>query len=62
MLDDEFDRLKLLVWFVETRAFTCPSARSTLEELLEMVLDVVLIAVRSASTLDDELERERLDV
>lgn len=41
MLDDEFDRLKLEVWFVEMLAFTLLRERSTLEEeLLRLKLDV----------------------
>jgi hypothetical protein len=46
----------------EIEAFTAPRAPSTLEELLERLLEVALMAPRRASTLDEEFERERLDV
>jgi hypothetical protein len=62
ILEDELERLRLLVWLVETLAFTRPSDRSTLEELLERLLEVVLIAVSSVSRLEEEFESERLDV
>ena len=62
MLDEEFDRLKLLVWFVETLALTRPRDKSTLEELLERLLEVVLMAPRSESKLEEEFDRYRLDV
>ena len=62
ILEDELERLRLLVWLVETLAFTRPSDRSTLEELFERLLEVVLMAVRSTSILEEELESERLDV
>ena len=35
MLDDEFERLKLDVWLVETLAFTLLSERSILEDEFE---------------------------
>ena len=62
ILEDDLERLRLLVWLVETLAFTRPSDRSTLEELFERLLEVVLMAVRSTSILEEELESERLDV
>lgn len=41
MLEEEFERLKLEVWFVEILAFTLFRERSTLEEeLLRLKLDV----------------------
>jgi hypothetical protein len=43
-------------------AFTTVSAESTLAEELEIEFELVLIAVRAISTLEDELERLRLEV
>ena len=41
ILDEEFERLKLEVWFVEMLALTIPSELSILEEDLERLkLDV----------------------
>ena len=61
-LEDETDRLKLEVWLVETAALTTASRPSTLDELLERVFDWVLMAARSASMLEEEFERLRLEV
>jgi hypothetical protein len=43
-------------------AFTTVSAASTLAEELEIELELVLMAVSAASTLDDEFERLRLEI
>lgn len=43
-------------------AFTTVSAASTLAEELEIELELVLIATRAASMLEEELERLVLDV
>ena len=47
---------------VEIEAFTAPSATSTLDEVFDKLFEAVLIVPRRASTLDEELERARLDV
>ena len=44
------------------RVLTVVNAASTLEEELEIELELVFKVVRVASTLDEELERLRLDV
>lgn len=43
-------------------ALTTARAASTLEDELEIELELVLMAPRAASTLDDELERLSEDV
>jgi hypothetical protein len=44
------------------RVLTVARAASTLDEELESELELVLIAVRVTSMLDEELERLRLEV
>lgn len=43
-------------------AFVTVSAESTLADDCDRVLEVVLMAANTVSTLDDEFERLRLDV
>jgi len=43
-------------------AFTTTSAASTLDEELDMELELVLIAERAKSVLEDDSERRRLEV
>jgi len=54
MLDDEFDRDRDEVLLADIEALTTPSAASTLDEELERLLELVLSAANTASTLEDE--------
>ena len=62
MLDEEFDRLRLEVLLVDILAFTELSEASTLDDEVDKLFELVLRAPRSASTLEELLERLRLEI
>jgi len=62
ILDEELLRLRLETWFVVMLALTEFSELSTLDDEFESWFELVLMTERRLSTLDEELERLRLDV
>lgn len=61
-LREEFERFWLDAPCSEMPEVTVTSAASTLEEELEIELELALMAARATSTLDDAFESPRLDV
>jgi hypothetical protein len=61
-LDEEFERLRLEVWFVEILLLVASSATSTLDDDDDSERDDTLAALSAASTLEDESDRLTLDV
>jgi hypothetical protein len=51
---DEFERLRLDIWFAEMLAFNELSELSTLDEDVETRFELALTAPRAASRLDDD--------
>lgn len=60
-LEDDSERLSDDARFVAMLALTELSELSTLEEEFETFIELLFIANSAASTLDDELERLRLE-
>ena len=59
---DEFESVPLAAACAVMAPFTPAIAVSILADEFEIELELTLIAVRAASTLEDELERLRLEV
>lgn len=61
-LDDELERLMLDVWFVDIFVLAVFSAVSRLVEDCDRLFELKLMSVNTESTLDEELDKLKLEV